>query len=88
MYNVYVFTKKKLYLQKKSISRFLPWISLKATKRLTASTCDKLQSGDGFTTCHVCNIPHSLVILVKRGRLGGIFETPLLPLRGSSVSGI
>jgi hypothetical protein len=27
-------------------------------------------------------------ILVKRGRLEGISEKPLLPLRGSSVSGI
>jgi hypothetical protein len=28
------------------------------------------------------------VILVKRGRLGGISETPLLPFRGSSVIGM
>jgi hypothetical protein len=28
------------------------------------------------------SIPHSQVILVKRGRLGGISEMPLLSLRG------
>jgi hypothetical protein len=26
-------------------------------------------------------------VLVKRGRLGGIYEMPLLPLQGQSVSG-
>jgi hypothetical protein len=34
-------------------------------------------NGDRFTTCHD-SIP--LVILVKRGHLGGIFEMPLVPL--------
>jgi hypothetical protein len=29
-----------------------------------------------------------IVILVKRGRLGEISEVPLLPFRGSSVSGM
>jgi hypothetical protein len=40
------------------------------------------------STCHVCSIPHSWVILVKRGCLGGVSEMPLLPLRGWSVSGM
>jgi hypothetical protein len=38
--------------------------------------------GDGLTTCHVCSIPHSSVIMVKRGRLGRISEMPLLPFQG------
>jgi hypothetical protein len=58
---------------------------VKATKELTALTPEI--DCDGLTTCHVCSIYHSLVILVKRGRLGGISEMPLLPLRGLSVSG-
>jgi hypothetical protein len=33
-------------------------------------------------------IPHSQVILVNRGRLGGISKMPLLPLRGLSVNGM
>jgi hypothetical protein len=52
-------------------------------------TRDGLQSNsDGLTICHVCSIPHSYVILVKNRCLGGKSETPLLPLRGSSVSGM
>jgi hypothetical protein len=46
-------------------------------------TLDMPQSdGDGLTTCHVCSIPHIKDISVKRGRLGGISETPLLLLLG------
>jgi hypothetical protein len=41
-----------------------------------------------LTICHICSIPHSYVILVKRGRLGKISKTPLLPLRESCVSGM
>jgi hypothetical protein len=41
---------------------------------------------DGLTNSHVCSIRHSEVILVTCGRLGEIFEMPLLPLRGSNVS--
>jgi hypothetical protein len=52
---------------------------------------DRLQSdGDGLrlTTCHVCSISHTWVILVKRGGLGGISEMPLLLLCGWSVNGM
>jgi hypothetical protein len=46
-------------------------------------TWDRLRSdGDGLTTCHVCSITHSYMILVKRERLGGVSETALLPFRG------
>jgi hypothetical protein len=67
-----------LSLSKKN---FLPTLILvvfnlkKREKIITSSTC-------------LCTIPHSFVILVKRGRLGGISGTPLLPLQGSSVSGM
>jgi hypothetical protein len=54
-----------------------------ANKGLTALTLERLQpDGDRFTTYHVCSIPHRLVILVKRERLRGILDMPLLPLRG------
>jgi hypothetical protein len=35
----------------------------------------------------LASIAHSLVILIKRGRLGGISEISLLPLCGQNVSG-
>jgi hypothetical protein len=41
--------------------------------------------GDGLTTYHVCSVLHSLLILVKRGCLGGI---SVIPFRGLSVSGM
>jgi hypothetical protein len=52
-------------------------------------TWDRLRSvGDRLTTCHVCSVTHSQVVLVERGRLGGIFGMPLLPLWGYSLSGM
>jgi hypothetical protein len=64
--------------QKNSTSPFLSWKSKKATKGLTPDI-------DWLTTWRVCSIPHSQVILVKRGSLGGISEIPLLLLRESRV---
>jgi hypothetical protein len=58
--------------QKNSTSLFLPWMSITATKGLTVSPSEI-----------DCN--QMAMGLPARGRLGGISETPLLPLRGSSV---
>jgi hypothetical protein len=49
---------------------------------ITAFTPEKLRSDGDRLTCHVCSVPHSCAILVKRGRLGKISKMPLLPLRG------
>jgi hypothetical protein len=48
--------------------------------------CDQTAMGLPPVTSAVCLIAKSF--LVKRGRLGGLSEIPLLPLRGSSVSGM
>jgi hypothetical protein len=46
-------------------------------------TQDILRSyGDGLTTSPVCSISHSKDVLVRRGRLDGLSEMPLLPLLG------
>jgi hypothetical protein len=48
--------------------------------------CDRLRSDvDGLTTCHICSIPHSSVIMVKRGRFGEVLEMPLLPFRNKAI---
>jgi hypothetical protein len=59
---------------------------VKVTKGLIAFTPEI--DGNGLTTYHVCSIPHSYVILVKRGRLEGMSNMPVLPIRGYSVSGM
>jgi hypothetical protein len=40
------------------------------------------QTAMGLLSVTHCSIPYSLVIVVKRGRLEGISEMPLLPLWG------
>jgi hypothetical protein len=61
---------------------------VKGDERINSTyNLDRLQSDDGLTTCHAYSISFSKVILVKRGRLRGVSEMPLLP-RGWSVSGV
>jgi hypothetical protein len=73
--------------QKNSTSLFLPRMSYKATKGLTASSpeidCNQTAMDLPPVTSAVFLIA---VILVKRGHLGGISET--LHLRETSVSGM
>jgi hypothetical protein len=76
-----------MYIHSYIVSKSLSSMDVeKATEELTAPTPEI--DCDGLTTGHVCSIPHSSVILVKRGRFGRISEMSLLPLRGLSVSGM
>jgi hypothetical protein len=67
--------------QKKGKSPFLPLISLKATKGLTALSPGLRSDGDKLTTSDIFSISHSLVILIKCGCLRGYLRCFCYPLR-------